>query len=209
MSFWWDYVSVVDRDVVGTIMEIFKTHMGSWIYPEANILRIGGVPLFSGFMYGAIGSYIARSWRIFDYKFFAYPRIRYTIILALLIYINFFTHHFIYDFRYFLFALSILIYGKSIIYYKPYKKYRHMPMLVSFLLVSFFIWFAENIGTFTSAWIYPHQLHGWKLVPISKLGSWYLLMLISGILVSLVHRPQPIRDDKGIAFKTRPTRLPK
>ena len=32
---------------------------GSWIYPEANLLRIGGVPLFSGFMYAAFGSYIA------------------------------------------------------------------------------------------------------------------------------------------------------
>ncbi|HAQ34629.1 MAG TPA: DUF817 domain-containing protein, partial [Alphaproteobacteria bacterium] len=51
--------------VVGTVMEIFKTHMGSWIYPEDAFLRIAGVPLFSGFMYAAVGSYIARVWRIF------------------------------------------------------------------------------------------------------------------------------------------------
>lgn len=36
--------------VVGTAMEVFKTSVGSWIYPEASILRIGGVPLFTGFM---------------------------------------------------------------------------------------------------------------------------------------------------------------
>ena len=52
--------------VVGTIMEIFKTAVGSWIYPDTAIFRIGGVPLFSGFMYASIGSYIARSWRLFD-----------------------------------------------------------------------------------------------------------------------------------------------
>ena len=46
--------------VVGTVMEIFKTSVGSWLYPEPSLLRIGGVPLFSGFMYAAIGSYIAR-----------------------------------------------------------------------------------------------------------------------------------------------------
>ncbi len=32
--------------VVGTIMEIFKTSVGSWIYPEPSLLRIGGVPFF-------------------------------------------------------------------------------------------------------------------------------------------------------------------
>lgn len=39
--------------IVGTVMEIFKTHMGSWIYPEPGLLKIAGVPLFSGFMYAA------------------------------------------------------------------------------------------------------------------------------------------------------------
>src|SRR5215468_8922457 len=36
--------------VVGTTMEFFKTGVGSWIYPEPSLFRIGGVPLFSGFM---------------------------------------------------------------------------------------------------------------------------------------------------------------
>ncbi len=46
--------------VVGTVMELFKTQAGSWTYPEASVLHIGAVPLFSGFMYAAVGSYIAR-----------------------------------------------------------------------------------------------------------------------------------------------------
>jgi len=36
--------------IVGTVMEVFKTAHGSWTYPEASVLRIGGVPLFSQFM---------------------------------------------------------------------------------------------------------------------------------------------------------------
>jgi uncharacterized membrane protein YoaT (DUF817 family) len=47
--------------LVGTVMEVFKTAHGSWIYPEPSLLRIGGVPLFSGFMYACIGSYLARA----------------------------------------------------------------------------------------------------------------------------------------------------
>ncbi|HEX7872878.1 MAG TPA: DUF817 family protein, partial [Sphingobium sp.] len=49
--------------VIGTIMELFKTQAGSWIYPEQSLLHVGAVPLFSGFMYAAVGSYIARIWR--------------------------------------------------------------------------------------------------------------------------------------------------
>src|SRR5690606_9972595 len=55
--------------VVGTGMEIFKTAMGSWIYPEDAFFRIAGVPLFSGFMYACVGSYMARIQRIFDITF--------------------------------------------------------------------------------------------------------------------------------------------
>jgi uncharacterized membrane protein YoaT (DUF817 family) len=31
------------------------------------------VPLFTGFMYAAIGSYIARCWRLFDFRFTRHP----------------------------------------------------------------------------------------------------------------------------------------
>ena len=55
--------------LVGTAMEIFKTSVGSWIYPEPNVFRIMGVPLFSGFMYSCIGSYLCRAWRLFDFRF--------------------------------------------------------------------------------------------------------------------------------------------
>ncbi|MDZ4111361.1 MAG: DUF817 family protein, partial [Brevundimonas sp.] len=51
----WEEVRVIFVfHVVGTIMELFKTQAGSWIYPEDSLLRIGMVPLFSGFMYAAV-----------------------------------------------------------------------------------------------------------------------------------------------------------
>ena len=71
--------------IVGTIMELFKTTVGSWVYPEASILHIGAVPLFSGFMYAAVGSYIARVWRIFDFRFSHYPPTWVTWLLAIAI----------------------------------------------------------------------------------------------------------------------------
>lgn len=176
--------------VVGTVMELFKTAAGSWIYPEPSLLRIGEVPLFSGFMYAAVGSYIARIWRIFDIRFSHYPPVWTTVALAAGIYVNFFAHHWIWDFRWLLFAATALLFWRTRFYFTPDRTRRWMPALLGFLLVALFIWIAENLGTWARAWVYPDQQGGWSPVSLAKLGSWYLLMIISVVLVSLVQRPQ-------------------
>jgi uncharacterized membrane protein YoaT (DUF817 family) len=85
--------------VIGTVMELFKTNVGSWVYPEPSLFHIGAVPLFSGFMYASIGSYLARVTRIFDLRYSRYPDRRLTAVLAVLIYVNFFSHHYLPDIR--------------------------------------------------------------------------------------------------------------
>lgn len=176
--------------IVGTAMEVFKTDAGSWIYPENNVLRIGGVPLFSGFMYAAVGSYFARAARVFEFRWRAYPRIWLTLALASGIYVNFFSHHFVWDARYVLFALTAVIFWRTRVYYRVWRWHHQMPLLIGFFLVSVFIWIAENIATFTAIWLYPGQEAGWHMVSLQKLGSWYLLMIISWVLVTLVQRPR-------------------
>ena len=174
--------------LVGTAMEVFKTAMGSWVYPEPSVLRIGGVPLFTGFMYASVGSYIARAWRLFDFRFVRHPPFAATAWLALAIYVNFFTHHFLPDARWLLFVALAWLFGRTWILFRVRDAYRRMPLLLGFLLVSLFIWLAENLGTFAAAWRYPTQRHGWAMVPLGKLGAWLLLMVISYVLVSAVAR---------------------
>lgn len=174
--------------VVGTVMEIFKTSAGSWIYPEENLLRIGGVPLFSGFMYAAVGSYLARVWRIFHFRFDHFPPLWQQGLLAAAIYVNFFAHHYLVDIRYTLFAACALVYWRTWVNFRPDETDRKMPLLLGFGLVALFIWFAENLGTLARAWTYPGQEAAWKLVSPAKFGSWYLLMIISFVLVAFLHR---------------------
>jgi uncharacterized membrane protein YoaT (DUF817 family) len=171
-------------------MEVFKTGVGSWIYPEANVLRIGGVPLFSGFMYGAVGSYFARVWRIFDLRLEPWPRAPWPQLLAVAIYVNFFAHHWLPDIRLALFAAMALLFWRTRATFMVWRQPRWMPMLVGWFLVATFIWLAENLGTFARAWTYPGQEHAWHLVTPMKLGAWYLLMYISFVLVAAVHRPR-------------------
>jgi uncharacterized membrane protein YoaT (DUF817 family) len=175
---------------VGTGMELFKTHMGSWTYPEESVLRLGAVPLFSGFMYAAVGSYIARITRIFDLRFAHYPPVWATLLLAIAIYANFFSHHYIWDFRWLLLAVTALLFWRCNVYYKVFRFRHRMNLLLGFFLVTLFIWFAENIATASRIWLYPNQFSGWQLVSFGKFSSWYLLMIISFVLVNLVHKPK-------------------
>lgn len=68
-------------------------------------------------------------------------------------------------------------------------------LLLGLVLVALFIWLTENIGTFTKTWLYPSQRLGWSMVSIDKLGSWFLLLIISYTLVSLVNAPLKWRGE--------------
>lgn len=188
---WRESLVIVVFHLVATVMELFKTSdaIGSWHYPEQFIFGIGNVPLFTGFMYSAVGSYIARVWRIFHFEYVGYPPVWTTVLLVVLIYLNFFTHHYIWDLRWLLLAATFVLFYRTTIYFKIIKTHRQMPLLLGFLLVSLFIWFAENIATYANIWIYPNQHSGWQMVSLQKLTAWYLLMLLSFVLVSLLNKP--------------------
>ncbi|CAN7576515.1 DUF817 domain-containing protein [Neorhizobium sp. LjRoot104] len=187
----WDEARVIlVYHVTGTAMEIFKVHMGSWAYPETSLIQIGGVPLFSGFMYAAIGSFMARTIRIFDMRFSHYPPIWQTGLLAIAIYANFFSHHFLPDIRYLLFAATVIVFRRVNIHFTTDRTILRMPLVLAAFLSSVFLWLAENIGTLTGTWIYPTQ-ETWHVVSFGKLGSWYLLLYVSFVLVTLVVKPRP------------------
>ena len=85
----WDEVKAIFLfHIIGFVLEAFKTSVGSWSYPEDAFFKIGAVPLFSGFMYAAVGSYIAQAWRILKLEVTEYPNYIVTTVLCALIYIN-------------------------------------------------------------------------------------------------------------------------
>lgn len=179
--------------ITGTLMEVFKLHMGSWSYPEAGVLKIGGVPLFSGFMYASVGSFMARAIRIFDMRFEGYPKFGWTLLLAVTIYANFFTHHFGPDIRNILFVATVVLFWKTRVTFTPFGKQRWMPMVLAAFLSSLFLYLAENIGTLTGTWLYSGAAE-FSFANIAKLGSWYLLLFVSFVQVTLVYRDVLVGD---------------
>lgn len=187
----WSEVKVILLfHVAGTAMEIFKTAVGSWVYPEAAYLRIGGVPLFTGFMYASVGSYIARACREFDLHFSGHPSPAQAHGLSIAIYVNFFLHHYWFDLRYPLIAGAGLAFRHTTVYYRVRERYHQMPLLLGFGLIALFIWIAENIGTFSRAWLYPNQINAWSMVSFGKLSAWFMLTIMSYTIVMLVETPR-------------------
>lgn len=170
--------------IIGLLLEIYKIRMGSWAYPEPGFTKVFGVPLYSGFMYASVASFMCQIWRRLRMDMTGWPGIIPAGLLGGAIYLNFFTHHFIPDFRWWLSALVVIVFWRTWIIYRVRDTSYRMPLTLAFLIVGFFIWLAENIATFFRGWKYPDQNQAWQIVSFSKISSWFLLVIISVIIVA-------------------------
>jgi uncharacterized membrane protein YoaT (DUF817 family) len=195
IQYWmvWSKLETIDElkaiclfHLVGFALEVFKTSgaIQSWSYPDFAYSKVFGVPLFAGFMYAAVGSYIIQSWRMLQQRVVHHPPYWMAVLVALLIYANFFTHHFIGDYRWYIAAATLGLYARTVVYFTPLDRERSMPLLLGFILVGFFIWLAENISTFMGLWRYPNQLGAWSVVHFGKWSSWSLLVIMTFTIVA-------------------------
>jgi uncharacterized membrane protein YoaT (DUF817 family) len=186
--------------LLGLMMELFKVHYGSWTYPEFAYTKLLGVPLYSGFMYASVASYLCQAWRRLDVEILHWPHHYTARVIGAFIYLNFFSNHFIYDVRYLIGLLILYFFRRSIVvFYLAGKAYR-MPTILSFLLIGFFIWLAENVATLLGAWKYAYQHNGWAMVNYQKISSWGFLVIVSFIIVAeLKMLKQGVKRAKRIA----------
>jgi uncharacterized membrane protein YoaT (DUF817 family) len=172
--------------VVGFALEVFKTSpaIGAWAYPQPAYTKVLGVPLFSGFMYAAVGSYIIQAWRLLDLHVRHHPPYWLATAIALAIYANFFTHHWLPDLRWYIAACALGVYARTTVVFTPHARTYRMPLLLGFVLTGFFIWLAENIGTFFGVWRYPNQIGAWATVHVGKWSAWSLLVVMTFTIVA-------------------------
>jgi uncharacterized membrane protein YoaT (DUF817 family) len=182
---WREVLVILAFHLLGLGLELFKVHVGSWSYPGDAVTKVAGVPLFAGFMYAAVGSYICQAWRRFDLRVTNYPAVASTVV-AVAIYANFFTHHWIVDLRVVLALAGLVVLRRCLVFFTVGDARYRMPLALSFLLIGLLLWLAENLATFLNAWKYPAQLEVWESVHTSKIGSWALLVTMSFVLVATV-----------------------
>ena len=182
---WREVLVICAFHALGLGLELFKVHVGSWVYPGDAVTKVAGVPLFAGFMYAAVGSYICQAWRRFDLRVTHYPALA-TSLVAVGIYANFFTHHWILDLRVALAVLGLVVLRRSMVHFTVGDARYRMPLALSFALIGLFLWLAENAATYLEAWQYPGQEHAWQAVHAAKIGAWALLVTMSFVLVAAV-----------------------
>ncbi|MBZ2198455.1 DUF817 domain-containing protein [Ruania sp. N2-46] len=182
----WREVAVIGAfHLIGLALEVYKVNAGSWSYPEDAWAMIGGVPLYSGFMYAAVGSYLCQAFRRFDLRVTNFRWVP-AVLLAVAVYANFYTHHVLPDVRWLIAAGFVVALWRSRVFYTVGSRRYAMPLTVSFVLIGFFLWVAENAATFLGAWQYPDQAEIWRMVHTGKWGSWALLVSLSFVLVAAV-----------------------
>lgn len=182
---WREVLVICAFHVLGLALELFKVHVGSWSYPGDAVTKVAGVPLFSGFMYAAVGSYICQAWRRLDLRVSHYPALPATLV-AVGIYANFFAHHWVVDLRLPLAVVGLVVLRRCWVHFRVGTARYRMPLALSFLLIGVFLWVAENLATFLDAWAYPGQEQVWQSVHTSKIGAWALLVTMSFVLVASV-----------------------
>ncbi|MEV0614658.1 DUF817 domain-containing protein [Nonomuraea sp. NPDC050404] len=169
--------------VVGLVFEMIKVRLGSWSYPEEAFTKVAGVPLYSGFLYAAVGSYVCAAWRIFSLRLVSYRTVPVTLV-AVAIYANFITQHWWIDLRIPLALLLVLVTWGTVVHFTVGGHRYQMPLALSLTLIGFFLWVAENIATYLGAWQYPYQRETWQLVHPAKFGAWALLVSVTFVTVA-------------------------
>lgn len=183
---WDELKAIMVFHLVGFVLEVFKTSTAvhAWTYPDFAYTKLFGVPLFSGFMYASVGSYMTQSWRLLDLRIRHHPPYWMAGLVAGLIYVNFFTHTVLPDLRWYLAAGVLGLYARATVIFRPRRRDLKMPLVLSFILIGFFLWLAENISTFYGLWRYPNQLGAWSAVHVGKWSSWSLLAILTFTLVA-------------------------
>lgn len=169
--------------LVGLILELVKVRHGSWVYPEFAYTKFKGVPLYSGFMYASVASYILQANRIFGLEFKRMPKVYWASIVVALVYLNFFAAKIIGDQRLLISAVLFMLFWPAKVTFKCDQKTFQMPLTISFVLIGCCIYAGENIATFLGAWAYPHQLDGWEFVKPTKLMSWILMTTVGFVML--------------------------
>lgn len=190
---------------LGLALELFKVHVGSWEYPSPGRFSVAGVPLFAGFMYASVGSYIVAAYRRFGLRVTRFRPVP-ALALAVVAYLNFFTHHRVVDVRVAVAVAAAVVLWRADVWFTVGHRRHRMPLLWSFLLIGGVIWVAENAATLLGAWRYPNQRDGWQIVHLGKAGSWALLAGLSFVLVHWLGRgetSQPVSRRGGGRFSSR------
>lgn len=188
-----EFATIFAFHAMGVSLEIFKVNHGGWAYPEEAWCKLAGVPMYSGFMYASVGSFLLAAFKRFEMRLVPSPPVPALAALVVLIYANFFTNTWLPDAKLPLLAVATWLLWRTWIHTRGLSA----PVLLLFPAMGGMLWLAECWGTAFGSWQYPRQAEGWTIVPPDKLLSWTTLTLVSFLLVVLVRERRGARRESS------------
>lgn len=173
-----EFATIFGFHLMGVTLEMWKVAHGGWAYPEDAWSKVLDVPLYSGFMYASIGSFILALGRHLDVRIAGWSR--WATALGVAAYINFWTNVWLPDLKAPICLAGLAIFWRTRLHVLD----RKVPILFLFPILGVAVWMAENWGTLFGSWEYPRQLDGWTWVPEDKLVSWTVLCMVSCVIVA-------------------------
>jgi uncharacterized membrane protein YoaT (DUF817 family) len=181
---WHDARIAVSFHIVGLGLELYKVNVGAWAYPEDAWTKIHNVPLYSGFMYGSVAAFLSQLWKRLQFSLTHWPGPFAVALMGMGIYLHYFASGYSAGMRSLLMLGTGWLFARSRLEYVNSGKRRSIPVLFVFSALGLFVWIAENLATYLGAWAYPYQLEHWQMVKLSKINAWFLLGIVSFILVA-------------------------
>ena len=181
-----EFATIAIFHAMGLMMELIKVKNGGWSYPEHCVTKVAGVPLFSGFMYASVGSFVLELTKRLGVTQLPHRGLLIGLFVAL--YGNFISNLWYPDLKLFLLAVLTVALWRA--------RLGAMPLLPLFPAVGVTVWVAENWATAFGIWRYPRQANGWVPVPPDKLLSWTALAAVSFLLLAVSRGRQPAPDDR-------------
>ena len=181
-----EIVIVAAFHLLGLGLEAYKVRHGSWSYPEPALTKVLAVPLYSGFMYASVASYMLQAKRVMRLELAGMPS-RWVLVVGLVaVYANFLMARLFGDVRWWIVLLLVAALWRARAVFDYGAGRVRMPVILALALIGGFVFLAENLCTALGAWVYPHQASGWRPVKAGKIVSWILMSTVAFLAITLM-----------------------
>ncbi|WP_144501162.1 DUF817 family protein, partial [Bacillus sp. WP8] len=103
--------------------------------------------------------------------------------MSLWIYVNLFTDEWVYDVRWWVRCVVVVVFWKRWVWFEVGGSFFGMRLVVLFFVIGFFIWIGENVRRLLGGWEYRNEEDGWWIVDVGKISSWLLVVVMSIVVV--------------------------
>lgn len=178
-------------------LAIVAVTQGERSYPLDGWAEIGGVPLLAGFGGAAVVAYVCRLWRLLAIEVEHFQSVTASAV-AVLIYANFISRHWLLDIRALLAPLLLVVLRRCWVTFTLTGRRRRIPAALGYLATVLPLWALERLCAVLvgDGWL-------WSTIPVGSGGSWALLVAAAFLAVTFLKSREGTWYNRGAGAAVR------